>query len=129
MVITIVTPSYNQGRYLAETIESVLGQEGDFYLDYVITDGGSTDGSVEIIRRYERLLNEGARTIQCRGVRYRWVSEKDRGQSDAIMKGFRMAEGEILAWVNSDDAYLKGALQTVCSFFLRNPLTALLFGE
>jgi glycosyltransferase involved in cell wall biosynthesis len=129
MTISVVTPSYNQGRYLAETIESVLGQEGDFYLDYIIVDGGSDDDSVEIIMRYERLLSEGMLEAKCRGIRYRWISEKDRGQTDALIKGFRMAEGEILAWLNSDDTYLQGTLQTVAAFFRKNSGTALLYGD
>jgi glycosyltransferase involved in cell wall biosynthesis len=66
LVMTVVTPSFNQGRFIAETIESVLGQEGNFYLDYVIVDGGSTDDSVEVIKRYERLLNDGAWKVKCR---------------------------------------------------------------
>jgi glycosyltransferase involved in cell wall biosynthesis len=129
LIITVITPSYNQGRYLAETIESVLGQVGDLYLDYVIIDGGSTDGSVEIIRRYERLLNEGARTAKCRGINYRWISEKDKGQTDAILKGFRMAEGEILAWLNSDDTYSPGALQKVAKIFAGEPGVSVLYGR
>jgi len=128
-VISVITPSYNQGRYLAETIESVLSQKGDFYLDYIIVDGGSTDNSVEIIKRYERLLNEGASQVKCRGIKYRWISERDRGQTDALIKGFRMAEGEILAWLNSDDLYLPCTLQTVAAFFRANPEAALLYGD
>jgi glycosyltransferase involved in cell wall biosynthesis len=128
-VISVVTPSYNQSRYLAETIESVLGQEGDFYLDYIIVDGGSTDDSVEIIKRYERLLNEGAWQKKCRGISYRWVSEKDNGQTDAIMKGFRLAKGNILAWLNSDDTYLPGALHMVANIFSAEQRTWVLYGR
>ena len=108
---SIVTPSYNQGRYLAATIESVLSQEGDFAIDYVITDGGSTDNSVAVIRDYEQRLASGAWPVRCRGITYRWRSERDRGQSDAIQKGFALATGDVLAWLNSDDTYLPGALQ------------------
>jgi glycosyltransferase involved in cell wall biosynthesis len=128
-VITIVTPSYNQGEYLAETIESVLSQEGDFSIDYVIVDGGSSDNSVEIIRRYDDLLQRGEWPIKCRGITYRWLSEKDNGQTDALMKGFRMAKGEILAWLNSDDTYLPGALQSAVDFFSDHPDTGLLYGD
>lgn len=105
---TIVTPSYNQGRYLAQTIESVLDQEGDFTIDYVICDGGSKDDSVAIIERYAQ-----GRPLKCRGITYRWRSEKDRGQTDAIRKGFAMATGDVVAWLNSDDTYLPGTLATV----------------
>jgi glycosyltransferase involved in cell wall biosynthesis len=129
LTITVVTPSYNQGRYLAETIESVLGQAGDFYLDYIIVDGGSTDNSVEIIKRYDSLLREGKWSVKCIGIHYRWVSEKDNGQTDALMKGFRMADGEILAWLNSDDVYMPGALESVAAFLRENAGTALVYGD
>ena len=128
LTYSVITPSYNQGQYLAEAIESVLGQEGIFYLDYVIIDGGSTDDSVEVIRRYEQLLNNGGWQVKCSGVRFRWISEKDRGQTDAIMKGFRMAEGEIFAWLNSDDTYLPGALSRTAKIFADEPALSVIYG-
>lgn len=97
--VTIVTPSFNQGRYIEQTIRSVLLQ-GYPNLEYIVIDGGSTDNSVEIIRKYEKWLAY-------------WVSEKDRGQSHAINKGFERATGEVLGWLNSDDFFLPGALQTL----------------
>jgi len=129
LTFSIVTPSYNQGEFLAETIESVIGQAGDFLIDYVIVDGGSTDNSVEIIRHYDSLLQQGGWPLKCRQITYRWLSEKDRGQTDALEKGFRMAEGEIFAWLNSDDIYLPGTLQTVAGFFRDQPETGLLYGD
>jgi len=94
--ISIVTPSYQQGQFIEETIRSVLLQ-GYQNLEYIVIDGGSTDESVSIIRKYEPWLTH-------------WVSEKDQGQSHAINKGFAKATGDILAWLNSDDFYLPSAL-------------------
>lgn len=128
-VISIVTPSFNQGEFLAETIESVISQEGEFFIEYIIVDGGSSDNSVNIIRRYEDRLHNGECSVKCLGVTYRWTSEQDKGQSDAIMKGFRMATGELLAWLNSDDTYLPKALQSATGFFRDHPDTALLYGK
>ena len=128
-IVSIVTPSFNQGKFLAETIESVISQSGDFCVDYVIVDGGSTDSSVDIIKKFDRLLRQREWPVACRGITYRWLSEKDRGQSDALMKGFRMAKGEILAWLNSDDLYLPGALQTAALYFTAHPDTGLLYGD
>jgi len=128
-LFSIVTPSYNQGQFLAETIESVIGQEGDFYIDYIIVDGGSEDNSLEIIRHYSALLQRGEWPIACRGITFRWMSEKDNGQTDALMKGFRLAQGEIFAWLNSDDTYRPGALKTVADFFRIHPDAGLLYGD
>ena len=127
--ISVVTPSYNQGGFLAETIESVISQEGDFSIDYVIVDGGSSDNSLDIIKRYEARLRSGQWPVQCRGITCRWVSEPDKGQADALLKGFRMSHGEVLAWLNSDDTYLPGALQTAAGFLRDHPDTGLMYGN
>ena len=127
--ISIITPSFNQGEFLAETIESVISQAGDFLLDYIIVDGGSIDNSVTIIRHYESQLLQGTWPVACNGITFRWTSEKDSGQSDALMKGFSRANGDIIAWLNSDDTYQPGALETVISFFNSNRQAGLLYGD
>ena len=99
-IISIVTPSYNQGEYLEETIRSVISQEGDFHIDYLIMDGGSTDGSVDIIKKYADLVKQGNWEKKCLGIDLTWLSEKDAGQTDAINKGFSRARGEIVSWIN-----------------------------
>jgi glycosyltransferase involved in cell wall biosynthesis len=105
--ISIVTPSFNQAYFLEETIQSVLEQTYP-NLEYIVIDGGSTDGSAEIIKRYEKWLHY-------------WVSEPDRGQSHALNKGFLKSTGELLGWLNSDDLYTEGALQRVADKFRENP--------
>src|SRR5438067_13285438 len=97
--ITIVTPSYNQGEFLEQTIVSVLDQRYP-NLEYIVMDGGSTDQSVEIIKRYATHLAH-------------WVSAKDGGQAEAINQGFKLSSGTILAWLNSDDRLEPGVLKTV----------------
>lgn len=128
-IVSIVTPSYNQGQFIEDTIKSVLSQEGDFYIDYIIMDGGSEDNSLEIIKEYEQLLKDGRWTIRCRGIKYRWVNKKDRGQSDAVNRGWAMAEGGILGWLNSDDTLLPEALKEAVGLFTQNPETAIVYGE
>ena len=119
--LSIITPSFNQGRFLEETIMSVLNQ-GYEPLEYIVIDGGSTDESVSIIQRYEDKLAY-------------WVSEKDRGQVHAINKGIERATGDILAFINSDDVYLPGAFNAVMSHFADNPESnwvcgdTIMFGE
>lgn len=113
--ITIVTPSYNQGRFLEETIRSVLLQ-GYPKLEYLVMDGGSTDHSIEIIKKYEPWLTH-------------WVSETDEGQADAIRKGFSLAKGQVMAWINSDDYYEPDALWRVAHIFAKNPKLAFVNGD
>lgn len=103
--ISIVTPSYNYGRFIEETIRSVLLQ-GYPNLEYIIIDGGSTDNTVEIIKKYEKYLTY-------------WVSEPDAGQTDAINKGYQHCTGNIFAWLNADDAYTKMSLHMVAENYLQ----------
>jgi glycosyltransferase involved in cell wall biosynthesis len=114
-LVSIVTPSYNQAQFLERTIQSVLNQKYP-NLEYIIIDGGSTDGSVEIIRKYENDLSA-------------WISEPDQGQAHAINKGFRLAKGEIQAWLNSDDVYHPGAVEQAVSLLLKNPQVGMVYGD
>jgi glycosyltransferase involved in cell wall biosynthesis len=113
--ITVITPSYNQAEFLERTIKSVI-DENYPNLEYIIIDGGSTDGSVEIIRKYEKYLSY-------------WVSEKDHGQSHAINKGLRMATGDWIAWQNSDDIYYPGAFSAVAKAVQTHPDVELIIGD
>jgi glycosyltransferase involved in cell wall biosynthesis len=112
--VSVVTPSYNHARFLEATLRSVLLQ-GYPDLEYIVMDGGSSDDSPAILRRYEPWLAD-------------WVSERDRGQSDAINNGFARATGEIFAWLNSDDLYEPGVLGHVARFFAARPDCGLLYG-
>ena len=114
-LVSIVTPSFNQAPYLESTIRSLLLQ-GYPRLEYIIVDGGSTDGSVDIIKKYEPWLAY-------------WVSEKDNGQSHAINKGFARARGDILAWLNSDDQYCQETLWKIAQLFVEHPEIDLIYGD
>lgn len=128
--ITIITPSFNQGEFIEDTIRSVLSQEGDFTLEYLIMDGGSKDGTAGIIKKYELALKEGRWPLRCRGIDYRWVSEKDKGQVDAIEKGFARASGRIGSWLNSDDVFTgPGVLDKVAREFSADPSLDIVTGD
>ena len=114
-LVSIVTPSYNQGRFLEATLRSVLEQDYP-NIEYLVVDGASTDDSVDIIRRYADRLTW-------------WVSERDAGQSEAINKGLRRARGEIVGWLNSDDVYLPGAVSAAVAAFRSSPATAVVYGD
>lgn len=113
--ISIVTPSYNQGEFLERTILSVLNQNYP-NIEYIIIDGGSTDNSIEIIKKYENYLSY-------------WISEPDKGQADAINKGFSKATGNILAWLNSDDMYLPNAFNIAAKTFNESPDASIIYGD
>src|SRR5512138_875393 len=114
-LVSIITPSFQQARFLEQTICSVLGQDYP-ELEYIVVDGGSSDGSRDIIQRYADHLAW-------------WVSEPDRGQTDAINKGFARATGEILAWINSDDTYLPGAVSEAVEQLRAHPGAGLVYGD
>jgi glycosyltransferase involved in cell wall biosynthesis len=113
-LVSIVTPSYNMARYLPETIESVLSQDYP-HIEYLVIDGGSTDGTLQILDRYASRLT--------------YASEPDRGPSDAAHKGFRQARGEIFAWICADDAYLPGAVGAGVEYLLAHPDVDVVYGE
>lgn len=112
--ISIITPSFNQARYIKETIESIHSQNYPD-LEHLVIDGSSTDNTVEILKQYEHHL--------------RWISEPDSGQANAINKGFRQATGDIVTWLNSDDVYLPQTLRRVADFLTRHPQVDVIYGD
>lgn len=115
MRVSIVTPSYQQAPFLEAAIRSVLEQDYPD-IEYFVIDGGSTDGSVDIIRRYEGRLAG-------------WVSERDEGQGEAVNKGFSRASGDVIGWVNSDDLFQPGAVRAAVESLLRNPQAGMVYGD
>ncbi len=113
-VISIITPSYNQGQFIEETIVSVLNQDYP-NIEHIVIDGSSTDHTLEILKKYEGKI--------------KWISEKDEGQVDAVNKGFKVAQGEILGWLNSDDVYEPDCIEKVVEYFISNPDVLLVYGN
>lgn len=113
-LVSIITPSYNQGRFIEETILSVKNQTYP-RIEHIVVDGGSTDGTLNILRSYSDSVI--------------WVSEPDKGQSDAINKGWRMSKGEILAYLNSDDTYMPWTVETAVKHLLENPGVGMVYGD
>jgi glycosyltransferase involved in cell wall biosynthesis len=116
MKISIVTPSFNQGQFLSDAIESVASQNYS-NKEHIIIDAQSTDKTLEVIKSYEHLPH------------LKWVSEPDQGQADAINKGFKMASGDVVAWLNADDYYLADTFSKVANIFERNPQTNIVYSD
>lgn len=114
--ISIVTPSYNLGKYIRRAIDSVLTQKYENF-EYFVIDGGSTDETLEILKEYD---DDG---------RMKWISEPDKGQTDAINKGLNLSTGDLFAWLNADDYYEDGALEKVAEVFKRNPEVGVIYGN
>jgi glycosyltransferase involved in cell wall biosynthesis len=112
--ISIITPTLNQRQFIEQTIESVLNQNYP-NLEYIVVDGGSQDGTIDLLKKYEKRL--------------RWISERDRGQADAINKGIRMSTGDIIAYLNSDDVYGPNTLHSVSRYFMNHPEILWLTGK
>jgi len=112
---SIVTPSFNQAGFIERTLNSVQGQQADFGVEHIVIDGGSTDGTLEILEKYSG--------------RIRYFSGPDRGMADALNKGFGMASGNIIGWLNSDDLYLPGTLQKTAEYFEQHPGCLWLYGN
>lgn len=115
VTISIITPSYNQAKFLKRTLDSVHSQQGEFRLEHIVVDGGSDDGTVELLKSY--------------GDAIKWISQSDEGQADALNKGIAMAGGDIIGWLNSDDIYEPGCLATVAKTFADEPQTQWLYGK
>jgi len=114
LLFSIITPSLNQSQFLKQTIKSIQNQTYKNF-EHIVVDGGSTDGTVEILKKYRGKI--------------KWISEKDKGQTDAINKGLRMAKGDILAYLNSDDLYEKDTLETVANFFFNNKKAMIVYSK
>ena len=113
MKVSIITPSYNQGHFIERTLKSVANQTGGD-IEHIVMDGGSTDNTIEILKQFSSSV--------------KWVSEEDNGQADAVNKGIRMCDGEIIGWLNSDDMFYPGAIEKITDFFELNPDIEVVYG-
>ena len=103
MKISIVTPVLQRPEYLDQTIRSVVTQQGDFEIEYIVQNGGSDSRVIAILTKWEKLIKTGQFESQCSSLTFKWYDEKDSGMYDALNRGFARTSGDILAWINSDD--------------------------
>ncbi len=129
MRFAIVTPSYNQAQFLEQTLESVRMQQGDFEIDYWVQDGGSSDRSVEILKKFQSDTERSPRAESRGSVQFGFESAKDNGQTHAINLGFKKVSGDICAYLNSDDFYAEGAFQKVAQYFKDHPEVDVIYGQ
>ena len=128
-IFSVITISYNHGKFIEETLRSVIYQKGNFLLEYLILDGGSTDNTLEILERYKNLIDEGEIEINCKGIDFRYISEKDKGPTNALNKGLNLVKGEIIGILNSDDLYPPDVLESVWEEFKKNKEVEVLYGD
>lgn len=128
-IFSVITVSFNQGKYIEETIKSVVLQKGNFFLEYLIVDGGSTDNTLETLERYKKLIENKKIEINCKGIDFKYISEKDEGPTNALNKGLRSVKGEVIGIINSDDIYPQDALKNVWETFKKNKLIDIVYGD
>lgn len=143
-VFSIIMPSYNQAKFIKEAIGSVMAQKGEFFIDFVVKDGASTDGAIDIIKSFEASLSElpiklnrdlnfrhdpDKLKIKCLGISFRWSSQKDKGFADALNSGLKEIEGDFFSYLNTDDFLLPDCLNTVVRAFDINPNATAIYGE
>jgi glycosyltransferase involved in cell wall biosynthesis len=117
MKFSIITPTYNQAGYIEETLDSIWSQTGDFEIEHIVMDGGSTDGTVGVLKKWDKKYHSRGFTPKCKNLTFSWVSKQDKGQSDAINQGLKKTSGSILAYLNSDDRYQPHAFARVAKVF------------
>jgi glycosyltransferase involved in cell wall biosynthesis len=129
LTISIVTPTYKQEQWIAQTIESILSQEGDFFIDYIIVNDGSPDNTHLVVEKYEKMLQEGTWSIACNGIEFRHWKKENGGQASAVNAGLAVATGDVCAWMNSDDYYYPGAFAAVAKQFEQDPELDFLYAD
>ncbi len=123
MKFSIITPSFNQGKYIEQTIKSVIEQQGNFDIEYFVMDGGSTDNTVNILQKYSKLLHHNQR------IKFFWQSKRDKGQVDALNQALIKTTGDIIAYINSDDYYFPNSLKKILTYFNTHPQKEWLVGN